>query len=107
MLLSNETNPYYYIGTYQGLGSPHNKGDKMVWHLGLIMQIMTSNNDKEILQCLDTLKNTTANTGFMHEAFYADDPTNYVRPWFSWANSFYGEMIMDLLGRKPYLLMNI
>jgi len=32
----------------------------------------------------------------MHEGFDADDPNNYTRPWFAWANSLFSELIYKL-----------
>ena len=39
-----------------------------------------------------------------HEAFDQDDPRRFTRSWFAWANSLYGELMLDLLRRKPALL---
>ncbi len=34
----------------------------------------------------------------MHESVCADDPSQYTRPWFSWANSVFCEMLLALCG---------
>ena len=39
-----------------------------------------------------------AGTRLMHEGIHADDPTIYTRPWFSWANSMYCELVMQYCG---------
>lgn len=96
-------NPYYAKGIYEGLGSPHT-GLGRFWPIATIMQIMTSDDDREIMTCLKTLKETHAQTYFMHEAIDVNNPDNYSRPWFGWANSLFGEMIVDLLKRKPDVL---
>ncbi len=44
-------------------------GFNYVWPMSIITRAYTSNNDTEILWCLNMLKNTTANTFFMHESF--------------------------------------
>jgi meiotically up-regulated gene 157 (Mug157) protein len=72
--------------------------------MSIITRAMTSDDDAEIQQCLEILKNTTANTYFMHEAFLANNSIVYTRPWFAWANSYFGELILDLLKRKPHLI---
>ncbi|MCF6025715.1 glycoside hydrolase family 125 protein, partial [Xanthomonas perforans] len=41
---------------------------------------------------------------FMHEAFDKDNPSTFTRDWFAWANTLFGELIIDLHQRKPQLL---
>jgi meiotically up-regulated gene 157 (Mug157) protein len=43
---------------------------------------------------------TDAGTSYMHERFHADDPSQYTRPWFAWANSLFGEFMSRLLGEN-------
>lgn len=57
-----------------------------------------------IRQCLRWLHDTTANTGFMHESFNKDNPAQYTRPWFAWANTLFGELILQLAERQPTIL---
>lgn len=89
-------NPYYYEGTVaRGMGSPHTyKG--YVWHIGIVMQALTSGSRKEILECLDMLAETHAGTGYMHESFDASEPEKYTRPWFAWANTLFAELLDQL-----------
>lgn len=97
-------NPYFFRGRAgEGIGGPH-VGLGMIWPMSLIVRAMSSDDDATIRRCLDILKTTHAGTGFMHEAFGADDPSHFTRPWFAWANSLFGEMIVDLAQRKPHLL---
>ena len=42
------------------------------------------------------LLDTHAGTGFMHESFDPDNPNDFTRTWFAWANSMFGEMIYQL-----------
>jgi uncharacterized protein len=70
----------------------------------LIIQGLTATNDREIRQCLVTLQKTHAGTGFMHEAFNQDDPTRFTRPWFAWANTIFGEFVLNTFRQKPELL---
>lgn len=98
-------NPYYARGRYEGLASPHT-GLGRFWPIATIMQIMTSSNDAEIKACLKTLKETHDGTHFIHEAINVNDPSDFSRPWFGWANSLFGEMILDLAERKPHILQN-
>lgn len=97
-------NPYFFSGTAaQGIGGPH-EGLRMIWPMSIMVRALTSSDAGEIRQCLHWLKTTHAGTGFMHEAFDQDDPTHFTRPWFAWANSLFGELIVDLAGRHPDLL---
>ena len=81
-VLSKE-NPYYFEGTAaKGVGSPHTP-DEYIWHIGIIMQALTSTDRAEILQCLSYLATTRAGTNFMHESFDKDHPETYTRSWFA------------------------
>lgn len=89
----SEDNPYYFVGrAAKGVGSPHTP-HRYIWHIGLIMQILTSTDPAEKRECLETLARTHAGTGFMHEGFDADDPTKFTRPWFAWANTLFAQML--------------
>jgi meiotically up-regulated gene 157 (Mug157) protein len=97
-------NPYFFHGrAAEGIGGPH-AGLGMIWPLSIIMRAMTSEDDAVIRTCLKTLKTTHAGTGFMHEAFQADDPSRYTRPWFAWANGMFGELMLDLVRRRPAMM---
>jgi hypothetical protein len=50
------------------------------------------------------LRDTTAGTGFIHESFHKDDAKNFTRPWFAWANTLFGELIVKLATERPALL---
>lgn len=93
-------NPYYYEGTVaRGMGSPHTyKG--YVWHIGIVMQALTSGSREEIMECLDMLAKTHAGTGYMHESFDASEPEKYTRPWFAWANTLFAELLDQLAEEK-------
>jgi len=102
----SDANPYFHKGSAvpQGaVGGPH-IGQGWIWPMSLITQAITSTDDAEILQCLYTLKSTHAGKGFMHEAFWKDDPSRYTRDWFAWANSFFGELILHVAETRPHLL---
>ncbi|MBO3269523.1 glycoside hydrolase family 125 protein [Hymenobacter sp. NBH84] len=103
MLLS-EDNPFYFKGTAgAGIGGPH-VGQDMIWPIGLVTQGLTSTSDAEIKQCIQTLKSTHADTGFMHESFNKDNPAKFSRSWFAWANTIFGEFLWKTYKEKPQLL---
>jgi len=103
-LLLSEDNPFYFKGTAgAGIGGPH-VGQDMIWPIGLVTQGLTSTSDAEIKQCIQTLKSTHAGTGFMHESFNKDNPANFSRSWFAWANTIFGEFLWKTYKEKPQLL---
>jgi uncharacterized protein len=100
----SHANPWFAEGKYgRGIGGPH-VGENKIWPIGIIMQALTSNNDKEIVDCLAMLKKTHAGTGFIHESFNADNPRDFSRSWFAWANTLFGELILFLYNNNPSLL---
>ncbi|OCT16784.1 metal-independent alpha-mannosidase [Paenibacillus pectinilyticus] len=98
-ILSRE-NPYFYTGKMaQGIGSPHTP-ERYIWPIALAVQGLTASSREEKLRLLDLLADTDGGTGFMHEGFHVDDPTKYTRPWFSWANSMFSELVLDVCGHS-------
>lgn len=99
----SEMNPYYYSGTAaKGIGSPHTPANH-VWPIALCMQGLTAMDDKEIHELIQTLISIDAGTGFMHESVNVDDPDNFTRPWFSWANTLFAELVMKYIDEGGHL----
>ncbi|MGI6313644.1 MAG: glycoside hydrolase family 125 protein [Candidatus Cryptobacteroides sp.] len=98
-------NPYFCKGfAGEGIGSPHN-WTNVIWPMSIIMKAFTAEDDAEIAACLKQLRDTDAGTGFMHECFDCNDSGRYTRPWFAWANTLFGELIVRLADSgKEYLL---
>ncbi|MCR5467476.1 MAG: glycoside hydrolase family 125 protein [Lachnospiraceae bacterium] len=91
----SDGNPYFYSGKcLEGIGSPHTPY-RYVWDMSIAMQAITSTDKEEKLAHLNLLAKTDADTFLMHEGVNVDDPTNYTRPWFSWANSVFCEAVLD------------
>jgi len=102
-LLSTD-NPYYFCGTVGcGIGSPHTGRGKM-WHMALLIQAITSTDPAEITALLNLIKSTTAEKYFMHESFSVNNPNDFTRSWFAWANSLFGELILKLAADFPQLI---
>ena len=100
----SEDNPYFFRGRAgEGVGGPH-VGLGMIWPLGVIMRGLTSDDEREIAMCLRLLKTTHAGTGFMHESFFKDDPKRFTRSWFAWANTLFGELVLQVYAARPHLL---
>ncbi|MFV0288044.1 MAG: glycoside hydrolase family 125 protein [Mycoplasmatales bacterium] len=94
--LLSEDNPYYYEGQVaKGIGSPHTPANHF-WHIALAIQGMTTNDYQEKQDILAMFLQTTGGTNLMHEGIDVDNPQNFTRPWFSWANSMFCEFILEL-----------
>ncbi|WP_410813869.1 glycoside hydrolase family 125 protein [Micromonospora sp. 067-2] len=91
-------NPHHVVGRFaSGIGSPHTPG-RRVWPLALTMAALTSDDDAERHRLARLLAATDAGTGRQHESFDVDDPGDYTRPWFGWADALYSELLMELAG---------
>jgi meiotically up-regulated gene 157 (Mug157) protein len=93
----SEENPYYFSGkAARGVGSPHTP-HRYIWPIALAMQGLTSTDRAEQDELLKVLASTTAGTNYMHEGFCADDPAQFTRPWFAWANSLFSAFVLQWL----------
>ncbi|CAK7216497.1 hypothetical protein SBRCBS47491_002850 [Sporothrix bragantina] len=100
----SHANPYYMTGpVINGTGGPH-VGTGMAWPMSLVVQIMTTDSDREIVSLLQQLLSSTDGLGLMHESVSSHDEGVWTRQWFSWANGLFGQMLLDLRDRKPHLL---
>ncbi|KAK3316398.1 Six-hairpin glycosidase-like protein [Apodospora peruviana] len=124
-------NPYFMYGpVMNATGGPH-IGPGMAWPMGLIAQIMTTDDDAEIVSALKQLLSSTDGLGLIHESVNTHSSSIWTRQWyiplraclacpasgktcpanhllvtprFSWANGLFGQMMLDLRERKPHLL---
>ena len=106
-LIWSSSNPFFFKGRAgEGIGGPH-CGMDMVWPMSLIMRSLTSSSEKEISQSIKMLVSTHGGTGFMHESFHKDDATKFTRKWFAWANTLFGELILEVYRKSPAILQTI
>ena len=104
-LLLSEWNSFYAAGSVAcGLTSPHVGVCDHFWPMATIIQAITSDDEKEITECLKILKKTHAGTFQMHESVDVDNPHRFTRHWFAWANSLFGELILNINDKYPQLL---
>lgn len=102
----SEDNPYFFKGTAgEGIGGPH-IGYDMIWPMSIMMKAFTSRDDAEIKTCIQSLLNTDAGTGFIHESFDKNNPAHFTRAWFAWQNTLFGELILKLVGEGKTDLLN-
>lgn len=100
----SEDNPFFFKGkAAAGIGGPH-VGMDMIWPMAITMKGLTSDNEEEIKECIQALKSTHGETGFMHESFHKDDPKNFTRSWFAWSNTLFGEFLWKTYQQNPKLL---
>jgi meiotically up-regulated gene 157 (Mug157) protein len=100
----SERNPWFFKGTAgEGVGGPH-EGRDMIWPMSQTIYALTSDSGDEIRRALAMLKASSAGTGFMHESYFKDDAARFTRPWFAWANTLFGELIVKVAATRPELL---
>lgn len=88
-------NPFFFEGTAaRGVGSPHTP-DNYFWHIALAIEGMTETNELEIERIFNQFINTDGDTHMMHEGICVDNPQEFTRPWFSWANAMFAEFILE------------
>lgn len=76
MLLSKEGNPYYLDGyAFHGIGGPH-VGLSHAWPMSLLMQAMTSDNDTEIVGCVNMVLSASP-LGLVHESINVNRVHDY------------------------------
>ena len=90
-------NPYFFSGKAgAAIGGPH-CGLDTVWPMSYVVRALTATSDEDVRDCLEHIVKSDANTGFMHEAYHKDNPARYSRAWFAWANTLFGELVLELV----------
>lgn len=103
-LVLSENNPFFYKGKAgEGIGGPHTGADT-IWPMSIILRAITSVDPNEVKMCISNLIKTNAGTGFMHESFHKDDVNQFTRKWFAWANTLFGELIIQTNNHYPAIL---
>ncbi|KAK3175644.1 hypothetical protein K4F52_010098 [Lecanicillium sp. MT-2017a] len=99
-------NPYYAEGEkFRGVGGPHVNAT-YPWPMSQISGIYGTEDDEEIKERLAMVMENTSGLGLIHESIHIYNATDYTRPWFAWANSYFAEMVLDLAERKPRLIFH-
>jgi meiotically up-regulated gene 157 (Mug157) protein len=89
----SQANPWMFRGRVgDGVGSPHT-GPARIWPIAVAMRGLTASSVEERLAAVQLLGASHAGTFLAHESFDPDDPSQYSRPWFAWANSLVGEFL--------------
>ena len=91
----SKSNKYYYEGKYsQGCGSSHTHPN-FIWPIALSIEGLTTHDKAHKESLLNNLASNDGGTLMMHESFDVNDPTQFSREWFSWANMMFCELVMD------------
>ncbi|KAF4336881.1 DUF1237 domain protein [Fusarium beomiforme] len=102
--LFSRANPYYAVGkNFSGIGGPHVNAT-YPWPMSQISGIYGTDDDDEITERLNMIMENTSGLGLIHESVNIYNSSDFSRPWFAWANSYFAEMILDLAERKPSLI---
>jgi len=93
--------PYYFTGKYAtGLGSPHTpKG--WVWPLGMIGAALSTTKTADIENAIVMLDESDTLNGLMHESVNPNDPSQFTRPQFGWANAFWADLLFRTVAGYP------
>ena len=71
------------------------------------MRALTSNDKKEISDCLNLLEKSSGGINYLHEYFDINDINYFVNVSFPYANSFFCELIDNILEKYPDILLSI
>jgi meiotically up-regulated gene 157 (Mug157) protein len=99
--------PYYYSGKFAtGLGSPHTpKG--WVWPLGIIGAALITTSRQDVVNAIDMLDKSDTLNGLMHESVNPNDPSQFTRPEFGWANAFWADLLFRAVAGYPALPIGV
>jgi len=77
--------------------------------MSVLIQAMTSDDDNEILSCLERVKNVSV-FGLINESVDVRvgvdrrSAQGMTRPWFAWANSVLAQCVLWLAQERPHLV---
>lgn len=96
----SDDNPTFVRGaTGDGLGSPHTP-PRYVWPISACVRGLTSTDPAEKRALVASLLATQAERGRMCESYHVDHPEQFTREWFSWADSMFCELVLDVVGYR-------
>ena len=88
----SKNNRFFFEGkAAKGIGSPHTPKN-YIRHIALSMQGLTGTKE-EAKKMINLILETSNNEGLCHEGFNKDEPSEYTRFWFAWANSLFAELV--------------
>jgi len=95
------SNPTFRVSTdgkFSGYGSPHmaQRIRDNIWPMAQIMQGLTTKNPEEKVSLLKQLTSSDAGTGHMHESYNVNNPSDFTRAWFCWADALFAEFLLSM-----------
>ena len=96
-ILSDKHSMFVRGSVVEGISSSHTPTDN-IWPLALAIQGLTTDDKEQQSYLLDKLEQITADTNHNHESVNVNDPTQYTRPWFSWADMTYLHLALKVHG---------
>jgi meiotically up-regulated gene 157 (Mug157) protein len=94
--VASSQNPWFFSGSAaSGVGSPHT-GKNMVWPLGIAVQGLNARFEDQA-SFINLIEQTATKDLNIHESFDVNDPSNFTRQWFSWAEMTYVELVFNTL----------
>ena len=96
-ILSEDHHMFVRGEVVSGISSSHTPKDN-IWPLALAIQGLTTQDKQEQLALLNKLEEITAGTNHNHESVNVNDPTQFTRAWFSWADMTYFHLALRVHG---------
>jgi meiotically up-regulated gene 157 (Mug157) protein len=90
-------------GPIEGYGSPHMQARirKNIWPMSIAMQGLVTEDAHERARLVELLVKASAGTHWMHESINVQNPKDYTRPWFCWADALFAELVLTLTDKCP------
>ena len=94
-LLSREHEYFVDQNGFTGFASEHTPAN-WIWPISMATIGLTSLNADISQEMIDQLERSDGGTGDMHESFMSTDPAQFTRPWFSWADMTYVDLVVTV-----------
>jgi meiotically up-regulated gene 157 (Mug157) protein len=101
-VLSSENPTFTHGSRLSGVGSPHT-WPGWVWPLALAAEGLTAERAEDAVRLMETIAATTGATDHIHESVDADDDARFTRPWFSWADATFCQLVISVVAPERYV----
>ena len=89
-------------GYIEGYGSPRMQARirKNLWPMSIAMQGSITEDPHERARLVELLVKASAGTHWLHESINVDNPNDYSRSWFCWADALFAELVLSLTDKR-------